>query len=220
MRPPATRERRDEALRAANRGSSRLGSRAGGRGGGRGLGALWAALWRGSAAQGAGPRWRTVLLLALLFFALARVLLVEAVHVSSSSMTPGLMPGDYVLVSRVGYGSSVPFTNWRLPFARELARNQVLVFDWPPDPSQVYVKRVAGRPGDTVQVGGQPVVVPPGHSYVLGDKRDDSLDSRHWGLVPDTRVRGVPWFVYFSVTPAATPWWQRIRWERVGRAVQ
>jgi signal peptidase I len=178
---------------------------------------------------GAGGRWRTVLLLALLFFGLARMLLVEAVRVSSSSMTPGLLPGDYVLVSRVGYGSRVPFTTWRLPFVRDVARNQVLVFDWPPDPSQLYVKRVAGRPGDTVQVNGLPVVVPAGHSYVLGDKRDDSLDSRHWGFVPDALVHGVPWFVYFSVGPVSDAasatvsdggWWQRIRWQRIGRAVQ
>jgi len=179
--------------------------------------------------RGTGVRWRTVLLLALLFFGVARVLLVEAVHVSSSSMTPGLLPGDYLLVSRVGYGARVPFTPWRLPFVRDVARNQVLVFDWPPDPSQVYVKRVAGRPGDTVQVNGAPVVVPAGHSYVLGDQRDDSLDSRHWGFVPDALVHGVPWFVYFSVAPATDTgaasvsdrgWWQRIRWQRIGRAVQ
>ncbi len=196
MRPAATRERRDEALRAANRGTGR------------------------QRAWGASGRWRTVLLLAVLFFVLARVLLLEAVHVSSSSMTPALQPGDYVLVSRLGYVSTVPFTTWRLPFSRAVSRDEVLVFNWPPDQSQVYVKRVVGRAGDTVQVNGAPVVVPTGHSYVLGDKRDDSLDSRHWGLVPDSHIRGVAWRVYFSVTPGATPWWQRISWERVGRAVQ
>ena len=68
-----------------------------------------------------------------------------------------------------------------------------------------------------------PLVVPPRHYFVLGDNRDNSLDSRTWGFVPDTLLRGTPLFVYFSFEPDSTapaPWLTRIRWGRLGSGVQ
>lgn len=68
-----------------------------------------------------------------------------------------------------------------------------------------------------------PVVVPPRHFFVLGDNRTNSLDSRYWGFVPDSLLRGAPWFVYYSFTPDSTepvPWLTRIRWARLGTAVR
>lgn len=67
-----------------------------------------------------------------------------------------------------------------------------------------------------------PLVVPPRHYFVLGDNRDNSLDSRAWGFVPDSLLRGAPLFVYFSFEPDSTeraPWLTRIRWNRLGTAV-
>jgi len=43
-----------------------------------------------------------------------------------------------------------------------------------------------------------PVTVPAGQIFALGDNRDDSLDSRYWGFVPISYVRGRPWIIYFS----------------------
>lgn len=43
-----------------------------------------------------------------------------------------------------------------------------------------------------------PIIVPPGNLFVLGDNRDDSLDSRAWGYVPLSSVKGRPWMIYFS----------------------
>jgi signal peptidase I len=43
-----------------------------------------------------------------------------------------------------------------------------------------------------------PIVVPPGHYFVMGDNRDNSADSRYWGFVPAEAVKGKPLVVYFS----------------------
>jgi signal peptidase I len=68
-----------------------------------------------------------------------------------------------------------------------------------------------------------PVVIPPRHFYVLGDNRPNSLDSRYWGFVPDSLLRGAPWFVYYSFVPDSTetvPWLTRVRWARLGTTVR
>lgn len=64
-----------------------------------------------------------------------------------------------------------------------------------------------------------PLVVPPLHYFVLGDNRDNSLDSRYWGFVPDSLMRGSPIFVYYSYEPDSArsfDWLRRVRWQRLG----
>jgi signal peptidase I len=68
-----------------------------------------------------------------------------------------------------------------------------------------------------------PLVVPEKNYFVLGDNRDNSADSRYWGFVPDSLVRGRPMFVYYSYEPDAMrrfPWLTNIRWSRIGTAVR
>lgn len=67
-----------------------------------------------------------------------------------------------------------------------------------------------------------PVVVPAGHYFMLGDNRDDSEDSRYWGFVERSALKGRPLFIYYSYDPAsglAAPWLRSIRWGRIGSTV-
>jgi signal peptidase I len=68
-----------------------------------------------------------------------------------------------------------------------------------------------------------PLVVPEGNYFVLGDNRDNSLDSRYWGFVPDSLVRGRPLFVYYSYVRDGSPgnsWLSGVRWNRLGERVR
>lgn len=95
--------------------------------------------------------------------------------IPSSSMEPGLEIGDYILVSKFAYGWSAASLPGGRPgeqdgrwLGRGPARGDVVVFRLPRDPEQVWVKRVVGLPGDTVQVvdgkvliDGRPLVQQP-----------------------------------------------------------
>ncbi|PYP81490.1 MAG: signal peptidase I [Gemmatimonadetes bacterium] len=67
-----------------------------------------------------------------------------------------------------------------------------------------------------------PLVVPQAQYFVLGDNRDNSLDSRYWGFVPDSLLRGRPEVVYFSFAPDSSndfAWLTHVRWTRLGERV-
>jgi signal peptidase I len=68
-----------------------------------------------------------------------------------------------------------------------------------------------------------PLVVPAAHYFVLGDNRDNSLDSRYWGFLPDSLVRGSPILVYYSYAPDSGrtfDWLTRVRWARLGDRIR
>jgi len=68
-----------------------------------------------------------------------------------------------------------------------------------------------------------PIVVPQEKYFVLGDNRDNSLDSRYWGFVPDSLVKGRPFVIYYSYAPDTVDtfaWLTHIRWTRLGERIR
>ena len=176
--------------------------------------------------------------------------IVQAFQIPSESMENTLLIGDYLLVDKVHYGHG-GFWGDILPYS-QVRRGDIVVFRYPVHPSQHFVKRVIGVPGDRVRlinkqvyVNGVPLAekyavfrspmhdyyrddfpapsylsanvearwwlqmrglvrggelqVSPGQYFVLGDNRDESLDSRYWGFVPQENVIGRPLLIYWSI---------------------
>jgi signal peptidase I len=103
--------------------------------------------------------------LALAIALALRIVLFQPFTIPSSSMEPGLVTGDYIVVSKLAYGWSraslplnPPLFKGRL-LERTARRGDVVVFRLPRDPSQTWIKRVIGLPGDRVRVQGGRVFV-------------------------------------------------------------
>lgn len=152
----------------------------------------------------------------LLAFAIAIfivIFVVQPVKVEGTSMQPRLADQERIFVNRFIYRF------------HEIRRGDVVVFWYPRDQSKSFIKRVVGVPGDkveihagTVYVNGakvnepylnqefqdhksfQPVLVPLGHYFVLGDHRNSSNDSRSWGFVPHDLIYGKAVFSYWPVS--------------------
>ncbi|HEV8263965.1 MAG TPA: signal peptidase I [Gemmatimonadales bacterium] len=215
--------------------------------------------------------------MALVLFLIIRTFLIEAFQIPSGSMERTLLAGDFLFVNKAVYGAQIPGTSARLPGFGTPGHGDIIVFEFPKDPTLNYVKRVIGVPGDTVEMrAGQvyvnaaalhepyvqridplrdnyepdfgwqrgflvdrtseeqgryrptrdtwgPLRVPPGKYFVLGDNRDNSADSRYWGFVDQSAVKGRPLVVYFSYDRGARdplPWLMDIRWDRLGSLIR
>ncbi len=170
-----------------------------------------------------------------------RTFVVQAFKIPSGSMKPTLLIGDHILVNKFIYGIKIPFTEKTLVSLRQPKRGDVIVFKYPLDTKKDYIKRVIGLPGDRVElsnkelvINGQkvedprakyslhgnlrnfgPVSVPDHHLFVMGDNRDESSDSRVWGFVPISYLKGKAFLIYWS-------WDSRkfgLRWSRLGDIV-
>jgi signal peptidase I len=87
-----------------------------------------------------------------------RVAVADWPKVPSGSMEPTLRVGDYLLVNHLAYGPRLPFTNTAIEFGQP-TRGDVVVFRFPMDVSEFYVKRLIGLPGDVVRFDGGAVSV-------------------------------------------------------------
>jgi signal peptidase I len=92
------------------------------------------------------------IIIAVILALIIRTFIVQAFKIPSGSMEDTLAIGDHILVSKFIYGTKIPFTSTRLLKIRDPRRGDVIVFEYPEDPSKDFIKRVIGTPGDTVQV--------------------------------------------------------------------
>jgi signal peptidase I len=203
--------------------------------------------------------WTAGLFPVILLVFVLRSFLFEPFKIPSGSMIPTLLVGDLILVNKYHYGLRLPVFNIKLTQGEAPQRGDVMVFRYPPKPSQDYIKRIVGVPGDEVaylnkklSINGQVIdkaelpeffeedamryfkqfgetlgdhkhrilndgdrpayvagatdfafrqncrysiegvicKVPEGHYFMMGDNRDNSLDSRYWGFVPDQNIVG------------------------------
>lgn len=99
------------------------------------------------------------ILVAVLLALVIRTFVVQAFKIPSGSMEDTLAIGDHILVNKFIYGTKIPFTGTRLLKIRDPRRGDVIVFEYPEDPSKDFIKRVIGLPGDTIQVMDKKVFV-------------------------------------------------------------
>ena len=147
----------------------------------------------------------TIVLSVLLFLAINTVS--ARIRVDGFSMEPTLDNGEFVIVNKLAYQFGQPKIG------------DVIVFRYPRNPQEEYIKRVIGLPGDDVviangqvsvngQVLKEPYIaspprydsewtVPENSLFVLGDNRNNSSDSHNWGPVPMGNVIGKALFVYW-----------------------
>jgi signal peptidase I len=107
------------------------------------------------------------IIIAAILAMVIRTFVVQAFKIPSGSMEDTLAIGDHILVNKFIYGSKIPFTDTRLFKLRDPRRGDVIVFEYPEDPSKDFIKRVVGTPGDVVEevnkqvyVNGKPYVNP------------------------------------------------------------
>ena len=184
-----------------------------------------------------------IVVTAVVLALIVRALIVQSYHIPSESMEDTLLKGDFLFASKFIYGARVPMTDYRLPAFTDPKPGDIIIFKYPRDGKTDYIKRCIAIEGQTVEVRGKilkvdgvvmdekytkhirggrglstygPRTVPKGHLFVMGDNRDNSSDSRVWGMLDRKYVMGKALFIYFSVKKQA-PW---VRVTRIGDLIK
>lgn len=156
-----------------------------------------------SSTKSQAREWIESIVIAIILAIVIKAFILETVLVEGSSMLPTLRNRDRLAVNKIGYRFGSP------------QYGDIVVFEYPGDPSLIFIKRVIGLEGDRVEVRDHRVylngtelkepyinespimdypesTVPKGTVFVLGDNRNDSRDSRFSdvGFVPLGNIRG------------------------------
>jgi signal peptidase I len=91
------------------------------------------------------------IIIAVLLALVIRTYLVQAFKIPSGSMEDTLAIGDHLLVNKFIYGTKIPFSKTAVIKIRDPRQGDVIVFEYPEDPSKDFIKRVVGTPGDVVE---------------------------------------------------------------------
>jgi signal peptidase I len=91
------------------------------------------------------------IIIAVILALIIRAFVVQAFKIPSGSMEDTLLIGDHLLVNKFIYGPLIPFTEKRMFKIRDPRQGDVIVFEYPEDPSKDFIKRIVGAPGDVVQ---------------------------------------------------------------------
>lgn len=151
---------------------------------------------------------QTIFIAVALYFVVDVV--IDRVEVFNVSMEPTVVQGEVIFVNKLAYRFG------------EVDRGDIVTFHFPDDPEVDYIKRAIGLPGDEVKISGEDVfingikidepylnntttdadtwVVPEDMYFVMGDNRQDSMDSRSWGFVPKKNLIGKALAVYWPIT--------------------
>lgn len=154
---------------------------------------------------------KTIIIAVLIAFIITNFIIVNAV-VPTGSMKSTIEPNDRLIAFRLSYLFSNP------------ERNDIVVFKAPDNENTLYVKRIIGLPGETINIiDGKvyindstepleddfimekmlgsfgPYTVPENSYFMLGDNRNDSQDSRYWEhtFLPDENILGKVLFKYY-----------------------
>ena len=101
------------------------------------------------------PLWREygeALFVALILALVIRTFVVQAFKIPSESMVKTLLVGDHLLASKFSYGVKIPFTHSYIYKGSDPVKGDIIIFEYPNDPSVDYIKRIIGTPGDTIEV--------------------------------------------------------------------
>ncbi|MCE9627883.1 MAG: signal peptidase I [Candidatus Eisenbacteria bacterium] len=97
--------------------------------------------------------WAVVLML------IVRIFAIQAFRIPSESMLQTLQVGDFLFISKYEYGAKIPFTHIRLPGIRQPRTGDIIVFQFPMDPSIDFIKRCIATGGQTVEIRHRQVFV-------------------------------------------------------------
>ena len=128
---------------------------------------------------------KMIIIVVVVVLVINNVVLINA-KIPSESMENTIMTGDRIFGFRLAYGFNMNvFGNEISKKWKDPERFDIVIFKYPDDESQLFIKRIIGLPGDKVEIIDGKVYIndsetPLEDSYMMGDNRNNSKDSRYW----------------------------------------